>query len=137
MPRRISTAVAALGVLMVFPGVLSAQSIDVSIPEISIEVPGAFDAPDVSTGPDAGVSHNESDFDFVARAVEEATSGISEALVTTAAGITEGLEEMADALKAVGEEIESTMPELANIIVLCVDGGTCAPPDPPPPPPEP
>lgn len=137
MPRHLSVAAAALGSLMLLPGVLSAQSIDVSIPEISIDVPGAFDAPDVSSGPDAGVSHNESDLDFVARAVEEATSGISEAIITTAAGINEGLEEMADALKVVGEEIESTMPELANIIVLCVDGGTCAPPDPPPPPPEP
>lgn len=137
MPRHLSVAAAALGALMVFPGVLSAQSIDVSIPEISIEVPGAFDAPDVSSGPDAGVSHNESDLDFVARAVEEATSGISEAIITTAAGIAEGLEELADDLKAVGEDIASTMDELASVIVLCVDGGTCAPPDPPPPPPEP
>jgi hypothetical protein len=137
MPRRHSVAAAALGVLMFFPGVLSAQSIDVSIPDISVNVPGAFDAPDATIGSDVSVSHNESDFDFVSRAVEEATGGISEALTTTAAGIAEGLEEMADALKVVGGDIASTMDELASVIVLCVDGGTCGPPDPPPPPPEP
>ena len=152
MPNRRSIAATALGALLLFPGGLAAQSpgglaaqsIEISIPAFDVPVPSiGFDTsgvPDVSGfsfGEGGTAQHNESDFDFISRAVEEATSGISEALITTAAGIAEGLEEVAEALRDVGDGIASTMDDLAAIVVLCVDGGTCAPPDPPPPAPEP
>ncbi len=139
MPKRRSIAATALGALLLFPGGLAAQSFEVSVPafdvpvpSISIDISDVPDGSDFSIGEDTSAQFNESDFNFVSRVVEEATSGISEALVTTAAAITEGLEEIADALRDVGEDIASTMDDLAAIVVLCVDGGTCAPPDPPP-----
>lgn len=164
MPSRRSVAAAALGALLLFPGGLAAQSFELSIPSISIDVPGAFDAPDFSTGAEADAQFNESDFDFVSRLAEEAASGISEALVTTAAGIAEDLEEIGDALTDQGEElaggisealiataagllarleeiaaqgldpeeVDSVVDELASIVVLCLSGGSCEPPDPPP-----
>lgn len=139
MPNRRSIAATALGAMLVFPGGLAAQSIDVSVPAIDVSVPsisidisGVPEASDFSIDTDTTVQHNESDFDFVARSIEEAGSAISESLATTAAVIAEGIEEMADALTELGEDIASAMDDLAAIVVLCVDGGTCAPPDPPP-----
>lgn len=139
MPSRRSIAATALGAMLLFPGGLAAQSFDVSVPAFDVPVPSigidissVADASDFSTGADTVAQHNESDFDFVSRLAEEAASGISEALVTTAAGIAGGLEEMADALTEFGEDIANTMDELAAILVLCLSGGICAPPDPAP-----
>lgn len=147
MPNRRLIAATALAALLLFPGGLAAQSpgglaaqsIEISVPAFDVPVPsigfdasGVADVSGASFGEGGAAQYNESDFDFVSRAVEEATSGISEALITTAAGIAEGLEEVAEALRDVGEGIASTMDDLAAIVILCVDGGTCAPPDPPP-----
>ncbi len=144
MPNRRSIAAATLGAMLLFPGGLAAQSFDFSVPDFDIPVPsisfdfsGVSDVSDFSNGADTTAQFNESDFDFVSRAVEEATSGISEALITTAAGIAEGLEEVAGALSDLGEDIESTMDDLANIVILCAEGGSCTPPEPPAPTPEP
>lgn len=144
MPSRRSIATTALGALLLFPGGLAAQSIeisipafDVSVPSISVDTSGVADVLDLSAGGGTTAQFNESDLDFIARSVEEATSGISEVIVATTAGIAEELEKMANAVRAAGEEIASTMDELASIVVLCVEGGSCAPPDPPQPPPEP
>lgn len=139
MPSRRSIAAAALGAMLLFPGGLAAQSFDVAVPDfdvpvpsISIDISGVPDASDFSTGADTAAQFNESDFDFVSRIAEEATSGISEALVTTAAGLLTRLEELF-ALGLDPEEIDSVVDELAAIVVLCADGGTCEPPDDPPP----
>jgi len=153
--RSITTTV--LCAMLLIPGGLAAQSIEISlpgidVPTISVDISGVPDAADISAGVDAAVQYNESDFDFVSRAAEEAARGISEALVTTAGGIVEELDKIEDLsaneagalvttvvgiLRGMGEAIESVMDELASIVVLCTSGDSCVPPDPPPPLPEP
>ncbi len=143
MPSRRLITTAALGAMLLFPGALSAQSIDVSLPGFDIDLPGiSIDvdipgAPDVSADAGGGTAaqFNESDFDFVSRIADETASGISEALITTAAGVVETLEGLI-ALVPDPDEIESTMDDLANIVILCTTGGTCEPPADPPPEPE-
>lgn len=153
--RSITTTV--LCAMLLIPGGLAAQSIEISlpgidVPTISVDISGVPDAADISAGVEAAVQYNESDFDFVSRAAEEAARGISEALVTTAGGIVEELDKIEDLsaneaealvttvvgiLRGMGEAIESVMDELASIVVLCTSGDSCVPPDPPPPLPEP
>lgn len=138
MPSRGSIAATALGAMLLFPGGLAAESFDVSVPafdvpvpSISIDISGVPDASDFSTGVDTAAQFDESDFDFISRIAESGASGISEAFVTTAAAVLFRLEEIAvQGLDP--EDVESTIDELAGIVILCVDGGSCAPPDPPP-----
>ena len=133
MRSRRSIAV-TLGAMLLFPGGLAAQSLpafDIPVPSISIDLSGLPDAPAFSSGADTAVQFNESDFDFVSRIAEEATSGISESVVNTLAAVQARLEEFA-AQGLDPEEIDSVVDDLQGIVVLCVSGGTCEPPDPPP-----
>ena len=141
MPSRRSIAATALAAMLLFPGGLAAQSIEISfpgidVPAISIDISGVPDAADISAGVEAAAQYNESDFDFVSRIAEEATDGISENVDAALAAVADRLEEFVQG-GLDPEEIDSVVDELASIVVLCTSGDSCVPPDPPPPPPEP
>lgn len=136
MPSRRSISATALAAMLLFPGGLAAQSIEISlpgidVPTISIDISGVPDAADISAGAETAVQFNESDFDFVSRIAEEATDGISENVDATLAAFAGRVEEFIQG-GLDPEEIDSVVDELAAIVVLCVSGDSCVPPDPPP-----
>ena len=133
MVGRSLLAAAALGALLSYSGLAMGQSFDAAFDAafdgVSFDPPSAVDAPDISSDT-GGTGFNESDFDFVSRST---AGGISEALIATVADIVEeALGDLADS-GLTPEEIDSVVDDLQGIIVLCLDGGTCEPPDEEPP----
>ena len=125
-------AAAVFGALLLSSGGAMSQSFeaafDAAVGDLGFSMPDAGDAPGFSADPGT-TGFNETDFDFVSRAT---ASGISEALITTAGILEEALEELLDS-GLTPEEIKSVVNELQGIVILCLDGGTCEPPEEEPP----